>query len=135
MRGISSVIKIHLRNKLSWFVLPWVIMLFSFLINLLIRVLIGGETVYTGGLATIYVFMFVSTLVSAVQMFPFSLGLSIRRMDFFMGTFIFIAMISVFSSVVLVVLSSLEVWSGAWGIRSLSSIYPISMMDHGWSNS
>jgi len=52
MRGISSVINIHLRHKLTWFYLPWMIMAFSFLVNLLIGVLINGETIYTGGLAT-----------------------------------------------------------------------------------
>lgn len=115
MRGISSVIKIHLRHKLSWFYLPWIIMSFSFLVNLMISLLINGETLYTGGLGTIYIFMFVTALVTAVQLFPFSIGFSIRRMDFFIGTFIFILLISIFSSAALVVLSHVEVWSGSWG--------------------
>jgi hypothetical protein len=115
MRGISSVIKIHLRHKLSWFYLPWIIMSFSFLVNVLLSVLIGGEAFYTGGLATIYIFMFVTALTTAVQLFPFSMGFSIRRTDFFLGTLIFILLISMFSSAVLVVLSQVEVWTGSWG--------------------
>ncbi|MGG4341303.1 hypothetical protein [Paenibacillus lautus] len=115
MRGISSVIKIHLRHKLSWFYLPWIIMSFSFLVNLLLSVLIGGEAFYTGGLATIYIFMFVTALTTAVQLFPFSMGFSLRRTDFFLGTFIFILLISIFCSAVLVVLSQVEVWTGYWG--------------------
>ncbi|GIO96676.1 hypothetical protein J14TS5_17620 [Paenibacillus lautus] len=115
MRGISSVIKIHLRHKLSWFYLPWIIMSFSFLVNLLIGVLIGGEALYTGGLATIYIFMFVTALVTAVQLFPFSMGFSIRRTDFYLGTLTFILLISIFSSAALVVLSQVEVWTGSWG--------------------
>lgn len=115
MRGISSVIKIHLRHKLSWFYLPWIIMSFSFLLNVLISVLIGGDAFYTGGLATIHIFMFVTALTTAVQLFPFSMGFSIRRTDFFLGTFIFILLISIFSSAVLALLSQVEVWTGSWG--------------------
>jgi len=115
MRGISSVIKIHLRHKLSWFYLPWLIILFNFLVNVLIGVLVEGETFYTGGLATIYIFMFVTALITAVQFFPFSMGFSIRRTDFFLGTSIFILLISMFNSAVLVLLAQVEVWSGAWG--------------------
>lgn len=115
MRGISSVINIHLRHKLTWFYLPWMIMAFSFLVNLLIGVLINGETIYTGGLGTIYIFMFVTSLTTAIQLFPFTTGFSIRRTDFFLGTLTFITLISIFNSALLVLLSHIEIWTGAWG--------------------
>lgn len=115
MNGISCVIKIHLRQKLTWFYLPWAIMGFSFMANILISLLVGGDAFYTGGLATIFVFMFVTALTTAVQLFPFTMGFSIRRTDFFLGSFIFIVMISIFTSAVLVLLSHVEVWTGSWG--------------------
>ncbi|GAB6931187.1 hypothetical protein JCM10914A_51700 [Paenibacillus sp. JCM 10914] len=115
MKGISNVLQIHLRQKLTWFYLPWAVVLFSFMINMLVSALIGDGAFYTGGLITIFVFMFVTAMTTTIQLFPFSIGFSIRRSDFFAGTLIFIMLISMITAIILLLLGGIEVWTGAWG--------------------
>lgn len=117
MNRISRVIQIHMKQKLVWFYLPWIIMLSVFLINFLVSFIVKGEMLYAGGLATMYIHIFVSTLVGIVQVFPFSLGFSIRRTDFYSGTLLLILGISIFTSILLLLLSGIENWTDAWGNR------------------
>ncbi|WP_054949753.1 hypothetical protein [Numidum massiliense] len=49
-------------------------------------------------------------------MFPFALGFSVRRIDFFWGTTAAVALISAASTIVLLLLSFVEKLSGAWGV-------------------
>ncbi|MDN4525980.1 hypothetical protein [Fictibacillus fluitans] len=117
MNPISPVIKIHLKHKLTWIGMPWIILLSSFFINLIIAFLIGDKAgFYTGGLVSIFIYMFVAGMVTLNQTFSFSLGLSVRRKDYFFGTLTVIVMASILSAIVLSLLSYLEssVTSG-WG--------------------
>ncbi|MGG1879499.1 hypothetical protein ABDI30_18260 [Paenibacillus cisolokensis] len=117
MNQVNRVIHIHMKQKLGWFYLPWAIMIFSFIVNLLIGFIVNGEKFYTGGLATMFIYMFVGALIGVVQLFPFSLGFSIRRTDFYTGTVILIIGISIFTAILLLLLSSLENWTNGWGER------------------
>lgn len=131
MNGMNSVFKMQLRLKLTWFYLPWAIMGFSFLVNILVSVLVGGDTIYTGGLATIFVFMFVTALTTTIQLFSFAMGFSIRRTDFFSGTFLFILFISIITSALLVLLSYIEVWTGSWG-NTVHFFHLLYLSDGSW---
>lgn len=122
MNQVNRVIHIHMKQKLGWFYLPWAIMMFSFIVNLLIGFIVNGEKFYTGGLATMFIYMFVGALIGVVQLFPFSLGFSIRRTDFYTGTVILIIGISIFTAILLLLLSSLENWTNGWGNACISSI-------------
>lgn len=116
MNQITDVMKMLVKDKWLFF-LPWVFLFSSFAVNLIIGFLTGGETIYTGGIATVYIFMLVASITFLVQMFPFALGLSVRRKDFFLGIAGMIVMISLEIAIALYLLSLVEQWTGAWGVN------------------
>ncbi|OZB96702.1 hypothetical protein [Paenibacillus sp. XY044] len=118
MNRTAGVMKIHLRDKWVWMYVPWVVMLFSFAVNLVIGVLTRGEEpINSGGVVTIYVYMFVAILIVQAQTFPFALGLNIRRTDYFVGTTAMALLVSAVSSVLLLGLGTIEQLTNAWGVQ------------------
>ncbi|MBO7742638.1 hypothetical protein I8J29_00425 [Paenibacillus sp. MWE-103] len=115
MNTVQGIVRMHLRDKWSWIYLPWVIVLSSFAVNLLIAGLMADdERIITGGLMSIFVYMLVSGIVAVHHTFPFALGLSVRRRDYFSGTLIMILSVSVASSLILMLLSYIESWTDGW---------------------
>lgn len=117
MNGIPGVLRIYTKQKLSWIYLPWAITAFSFLTNYFISLMVNGDSFYAGGLATIFIYVFVGALVSVLQLFPFALGFSIRRTDFFAGSVLMLVLYSIFTSIILLVLAEVERSTGSWGNR------------------
>jgi hypothetical protein len=67
--------------------LPWAILGFSFLVNLVIAALLPGpQGNYTGGLVTIYAFLLVCGALSMTRALPFGLMLGISRRRYYLGT-------------------------------------------------
>lgn len=114
MNRVSGVIKMHCKDKWSWFIIPWLVMLSSFFINLIISLFLD-ETMYTGGIASIYIYMFVAGIITLAQTFQFALGLGVSRKDYYMGTSAMVVLTSIFSALVLFLLNRTEVWTEAWG--------------------
>ncbi len=107
----------HYRIKGLWVFMPWIILLPSFLINIAIAYFVD-EPIYTGGIASIFFFMLFVGIISLVQTFPFALGLSVRRTDYFWGTAIMAAIISTASSIALFLLSFIESkTTDGWGLK------------------
>ena len=130
MNQISPVMQLHMRyNKLGWLILPWGILLSSFVINLIIGVTTHPKNGFTtGGLSSIFVYMFVIGIAILKQTFPFSLGLSIRRKDYYIGTLLVSLIVSFVSALVLAFLSFIENnLTDGWGYKihffSLLSFY------------
>lgn len=86
MKRISGVMALHTRNHSFW--LPSVFVLgAAFVINVVIGLLMGGSvTIYTGALASLYVYMLIAGAMIVKDTFPFALGMSVRRADYFVGT-------------------------------------------------
>lgn len=120
MNRTAGVIKMHLRDKWTWFYVPWLILMISFVVNLIIGILTGGvETLNSGGIASIYCYMFVAMLIVLGQTFPFALGMSIRRTDFFIGTTVMGLLVCLFSSLILFLFSVVEKLTDGWGVNLL----------------
>ncbi|RJG26588.1 hypothetical protein [Paenibacillus thiaminolyticus] len=119
MNRTAGVLKMHLRDKWTWLFIPWSIMLLSFVINLGIGLSIeqGNKPFYTGGMASIYVYMFVAGTFTLAHTFPYALGMNIRRQDYMLGTIAMSAITSAGSSLLLVLLTFMENLSGGWGVR------------------
>ncbi|QGQ99603.1 hypothetical protein EHS13_34445 [Paenibacillus psychroresistens] len=114
MISIINVWKMHLRDKKSWFMMPWMIMMSSFLVNLVISFF--TEDLYTGGLASFYIFVFVAGIITVTQTFPFAIGFSVRRIDFLLGTGLTVTLASIVNAVGLVLLAVAEhSWFNSWG--------------------
>jgi hypothetical protein len=91
MNRITSVMVMHARDRVSWFLIPASILGAGFVICLFIALSIdllwGGKTpVYTGALATFYFVMLVEGFGTVIRMFPFAVGFATRRRDYLLGT-------------------------------------------------
>lgn len=119
MNHIVGVLKMHSRNKLAWFFVPWFVLLISLAVNLFIGLLLNGKTtIYTGGLASIYTLTFVVGIITLRDTFPFALGFSVRRIDYLLGTIFMVLATSLVTALILLLLSLIENNVTAnWGVN------------------
>ncbi len=109
MKPVLSVFKLHLRSAQTWFLGPWLVLMCSLCVNIFIGALLEGKTaIYTGGLSSIYVFIFIIGLVTLRDTFPFALGFGVRRLDYVLGTLLMLLVTSLVSASVICLLSLLE---------------------------
>ncbi|HEY7123928.1 MAG TPA: hypothetical protein VH540_08240 [Ktedonobacterales bacterium] len=118
MNRIASVVRMHAKDKNSWFYIPLMVLGVSFSINVLIASLLGGKSpIYTGGLLSIYVYMLVGGVIVVTGSFPFAIGFSVRRKDYFWGT---VTMAAVISAIWALLISLLSLVEGSlipnWGV-------------------
>ncbi|MFD1953994.1 hypothetical protein ACFSL6_07295 [Paenibacillus thailandensis] len=119
MNKIGAVMRMHYRDKWSWFLIPVIILFASFAINLLIGYLVQEEEgMRSGGVTSVYVYAFIAGIIAPSQTFSFAIGLSVRRRDFFWGTACTMAVFSFTAAAMLTVLSFVEAeWTGGWGVK------------------
>jgi hypothetical protein len=91
MNRIASVMVMHFRDRVSWFLIPASVLGAGFVIVLLIALSIallwGGTTpVYTGALAVFYFVMLIEAIRTVIGTFPFAVGFGTRRRDYLLGT-------------------------------------------------
>ena len=118
MSSITGIVRMHLRNRLSWFFTPAMMLCISFVITLFIGLLIGGDaTTYSGAIASIYIYMFILGIITLRETFPLALGFSVRRTDYFLGTLVTIVAVSAAWAIALLLLAFIENGlTRGWGI-------------------
>ena len=118
MKTLVNVSRYHLVDRLTYLVLPWGIMAFSFLVNLAISTLIprSPQGSYTGGLVTIYAFLLVCGALSMTRALPFGLMLGLSRRRYYLGTALLASALGVVYGLGLTVLQAAERATGGWGV-------------------
>lgn len=119
MNPLIKVVRYHMVDKLTYVVLPWAIMAFSFLVNLVVFTVVSsseGDN-YAGGLLTIYAFQFVLGVLSMTRSLPFGLSLGISRRTYYLGTALTVGLVGVGYGFVLAILQVIETATGGWGLR------------------
>ncbi|WP_261303835.1 hypothetical protein [Paenibacillus andongensis] len=107
-----------MRSKMTSLAIPWSIIGANFLINLLIALSLEvGESINTGAIISIFIYTFVAGTVTIKETFPFALGLSIRRKDYFFGTAVTATIVNVSSALALAILSVIEEATNGWWVR------------------
>ena len=91
MNRIASVMVMHSRDRMTWFLGPWIVLGAAFVICLFIALsidLLWGDAtpVYTGALASVYIVMLVEGIGTVIGTFPFAVGFGTRRKDYLLGT-------------------------------------------------
>jgi hypothetical protein len=91
MNRIASVMVMHARDRVSWFLIPASVLGAGFVICLFIALSIdllwGGTTpVYTGALAVFYFVMLIEAIRTVIGTFPFAVGFGTRRRGYLLGT-------------------------------------------------
>ncbi|AJY77681.1 hypothetical protein VN24_12000 [Paenibacillus beijingensis] len=116
MNKTASVIKMHLRDKWTWFFVPSFVVSISFVVNLIVGAFLE-EPLYTGGLTSVHIYVLVAGMIVLPQTFPFALGLSVRRTDYFWGTAAAVALMGLATSLLMTILSIAEdKWTNHWGV-------------------
>lgn len=116
MNRTLNVMRMHNKDLFSWLYLPWIIVGGNFLINLLTTSAIhdGDSTVSTGGMVSIFIYFLIIGMIMLHQTFPFALGLSVRRSDYFWGTVAVAGVSGFVSALIIVIMSAIEGQIGGW---------------------
>lgn len=131
MTRIWSVVRLHLVNKMTYLWLPWVILGSAFAISLTIWSIMRSVGVtdgvdgtsntpqISGALLSIMVYLMVAAVMAINLTFPFALGFSVTRRDFYLGTALTFVLISAANAVPLAILAAIEQATNGWGLRGL----------------
>ena len=124
---IWNVVRLHLVNRSVYLGIPWMIIGFAWIVSMIIGLLIGyaaGADSAKALQGTSFSWAVISPqwylIVVAVQTinltFPFALGFSVTRKDFYLGTSLLFVMISVFNAIGFSTLAVIEKATHGWGL-------------------
>ncbi|MDH6180523.1 hypothetical protein M2152_000705 [Microbacteriaceae bacterium SG_E_30_P1] len=126
---IVNVVKLNTVNPWTTITLPWMILGFIFLANLVIWMIIfesvGPESVadvaeglqYSGATTWIFVYMMIVAIQAINLTFPLALGYGVTRRDFWLGSGLTFIALSAMYSIGLTILSIIEEATGGWGLH------------------
>jgi len=120
MTALVNTARYHLVYKLNYVVLPWSILAFAFVVDMVILALTPAghdPNRWVGGVATIYVFLFVCGLNSVSRFLPFGLTLGLSRRSYYLGTILLSVAVAVVYGGALTALQAIERASGGWGMN------------------
>lgn len=108
MNNRQALTRLFWTDRFTWLYLPGLIVLLSFAVNLIVAYYVEGVMV-TGGVVSIFIFMFIMGVMVTYQYFSFIAGLSVRRTDFLTGILQHIAGVGVIFGMLVVGLAYVEV--------------------------
>lgn len=118
MNNLVNVARYHLVDRLQYVVLPIGVTLFAFLVNLAVFALLQEDHEnYTGGLLTLYVFMFVCGNLSMTRSLPFGLALGVSRRSYYLGTVVLVLGLAALYAAGITVFQAIESGTGGWGVN------------------
>src|SRR5690554_3853858 len=127
LQRVLNVTRLHLTNVFPMMVLPLLILGFIFLVNYLIWWLISSVTdaegmasasegmQFSGASSFIFVYMMVVAVQSVNLTFPFALGYSVTRRDFYLGTSVMFVLLSVYYAAIMTIMATIERATDGWG--------------------
>jgi len=118
MSRILSVIRVQLvgwPNTLGW---PWLLLVLIFGVNYALFAVIGDIEggPKTGAVASIYIVMFIASINSITQLFPFTLALSVIRRTFYAAFSLLLLVQSVVFGTLLFLFKLVEDATDGWGL-------------------
>jgi hypothetical protein len=134
---IWNVVRLHFVNTSTTIIVPWIVMGSIFALNLMIwaiiysaaapedRAEIAEGTQWSGSIFYIFVYMLVVAVQAIATTFPFALGFSVTRRDYYLGTALAFIMLSGGYAIALTVLAFLEDVTNGWGLngRMFTTVY------------
>jgi hypothetical protein len=124
---IWNVVRLHMTN--SWVIVqtPAIILALIFAVNYAIWAILdvsismdSGEAVdgtqWSGAATFIFVYMAVVAAQAITVTFPFALGYSVTRREYYLGTSLLFLLVSAGYAVVLAILATIEEATGGWGL-------------------
>jgi hypothetical protein len=119
MTTYLNVARYHLVQRLNYLVLPWAILAFVFFIDVMILAVTpagDGSHHYVGGLASIFVLVFVLGVQSVARSLPFGLALGLSRRSYYLGTTLLAVALAAVVATITTVGQVVERATGGWGL-------------------
>ena len=129
LQRILNVTRLHLTNKFPLMVMPLLILGFIFLVNYFIWWLIASVTdeegaanaaegmQFSGASTFIFIYMLVVAVQAVNLTFPFALGYSVTRRDFYLGSSLMFALLSVYYAAIMTIMAVIERATNGWGFN------------------
>lgn len=117
-RTLVNVARYLLIDRYTYTVLPWAVLTFSFLVNVVIfaAVPIGSGNHDTGGLASLYIVLCVIAALGLGRGLPFGLTLGLSRRAYYAGTALLAVTLAAVYGLALTLLQLIERASNGWGV-------------------
>lgn len=112
-----AVMKMHLVDRVTLFVMPLAIVASSFVINLLVWSLVPTDGRSTGGAASLHAFVLVAAMFAVTRGLPFALGMGASRRAFMLGTATTGVVIAVIMGTLYLVLQQVERATDGWWLH------------------
>lgn len=136
-RRIWRIVRLNLVNKMTTIWLPILIMTFIWVVNYAIWWIIWSatppaeraetldHTQYSGAGFYIFIYMLVVGVTIISMTFPFALGYSVTRRDFYLGSSLTFGLLAAGYSIAFTVLAYIEEWTNGWGLGGhlFTSVY------------
>ncbi|MGA1835664.1 hypothetical protein VD659_01905 [Herbiconiux sp. 11R-BC] len=135
---ILPVFRLQFVNRWSAFVIPWLVLAFIFLVNFAIWLIIVANVQnpadradaqsglqFSGASFYVFVYLGIFAAQAIAFTFPFALGYSTTRREYYLGTALAFAGMAALYAVALTVLSVIETATGGWGVggQMFSAVY------------
>lgn len=125
-RRIALASRLHATNPWGTLILPWMITVAIFALNLsiwlILRSTIDPAKLETdafqtnGGVTWLFFYMTVVAVQAMNQTFRFAVGMSATRRDYYVGTALYFALLSVMYAVGITALAAVERATDGWGV-------------------
>ena len=128
-RRIWNVVRLHLVDLRTYVGIPWIIVGTAFVITLIISAIISYATGmdphspeslegqrYSWAVVAPQWYLAVVAVQAIGMTFPFALGFSVTRRDFYLGTSLLFVLISAFNAVAFALLTQIEKATNGWGM-------------------
>jgi len=124
--------RLQFTNRFSMIALPWIIIGFVFLVNMVIWISIYLSTheqlegtEWSGSTAYIFVYFAIAAVQAMNLTFRFALGMSATRRDYYLGTVLAFALQGLMFTAVCTLLSYIEDWTHGYGMSAhmFSNVY------------
>jgi hypothetical protein len=119
MTDYINVARYHLVQRFNYLILPWSILTFVFVVDVVILALTpAGHSShrYVGGLASLFVISFILGLQSVARALPFGLALGLSRRSYYLGTALLAVALAAVAGVVATVGQAIERSTNGWGL-------------------
>lgn len=128
VRRVATVARLHFTSSFPLLGRPWLILGFIFLINvalwwIIVRSTDGAAqdgltagTQFSGATTFIFIYMMVVAVQAVNVSFPFALGYSVTRRDFYLGTSVVFVLLSAYYAAGMALLAEIERATNGWGL-------------------
>jgi hypothetical protein len=120
MTPVIKAARYHLAQWFNYLLLPWMILAFAFIADVVILKLTPAGHVpnrWVGGLGAIYTVIFICGLVSVARSLPYGLALGLSRRSYFLGTSLLAVILGVGNGLAITGLQAIERATGGWGMH------------------